>query len=100
MDRYNDGLKKGGRARRSRWAAPQRRGAAGAVLGGDRTVIEGAFPDPRQVVAGYWILQVASVEEAVDWAERFPFEALSRVYPGEYGTDGELELRQVFQLEA
>jgi hypothetical protein len=52
------------------------------------------------VVAGYWILQVASVEEAVDWAERFPFEALSRVYPGEYGTDGELELRQVFQLEA
>lgn len=49
--------------------------------GGNRTVIEGAFPDPRQVVAGYWILQVASVEEAVEWAERFPFEALSRIYP-------------------
>lgn len=67
--------------------------------GGNRTVIEGAFPDPRQVVAGYWTLQVASVEEAVEWAERFPFEALSRIYPGEYGTDGELELRQVFQPE-
>lgn len=57
--------------------------------GGNRTVIEGAFPDPRQVVAGYWTLQVASVEEAVEWAERFPFEALSRIYPGEYGTDGD-----------
>jgi hypothetical protein len=67
--------------------------------GGNRTVIDGPFPDPKQVVAGYWILQVPSMEEAVDWAERFPFEALSRIYPGEYGAEGELELRQVFEPE-
>jgi hypothetical protein len=67
--------------------------------GGNRTVIEGPFPDPKQVIAGYWILQVQSMDEAVEWAERFPFEALSRIYPGEYGAEGELELRQVFEPE-
>ena len=35
----------------------------------------------------------------MEWAERFPFEALSRIYPGEYGTEGELETRQVFEPE-
>jgi hypothetical protein len=67
--------------------------------GGSRTVIEGPFPDPRQVVAGHWILQMQSMDEAVEWAERFPFEALSRIYPGDYGAEGELELCQVFEPE-
>ena len=62
-------------------------------------MIEGRSPDPKQVIAGYWILQVRSMEEAVDWAERFPFEALSRIYPGEYGAEGEPEIRQVFEPE-
>jgi hypothetical protein len=43
--------------------------------GGNRAVIDGPFPESRQLVAGYWILQVPSMEEAVEWAERFPFEA-------------------------
>ena len=67
--------------------------------GENRTVIDGPFPDPKQVIAGYWILQVQSMDEAVEWAERFPFEALSRIYPGENGATGELELRQVFEPE-
>jgi hypothetical protein len=62
-------------------------------------VIDGPFPESKQLVAGYWILQVQSMDEAVEWAERFPFEALSRIYPGEYGAEGELELRQVFEPE-
>jgi hypothetical protein len=45
------------------------------------------------------ILQVPSMDEAVEWAERFPFEALSRIYPGEYGAEGELDIRQVFEPE-
>jgi hypothetical protein len=48
---------------------------------------------------GYWILQVKSIDEAVEWAKRVPFEALSRIYPGEYGAVGEIEIRQVFELE-
>jgi hypothetical protein len=62
--------------------------------GENRTVIDGPFSDPKQVIADYWILQVPSMDEAVAWADRFPFEALSRIYPGEYGAEGELERRQ------
>jgi hypothetical protein len=39
------------------------------------------------------------MEEAVEWAKRAPFEALSRIYPGEYGATGEIEIRRVFELE-
>jgi hypothetical protein len=67
--------------------------------GGNRIVIDGSFPESKQLIAGYWILQVQSMDEAVDWAERFPFEALSRIYPGEYGAEGELKIRQVFEPE-
>ena len=37
------------------------------------------------------------MDEAVEWAKRFPFEALSQIYPGEYGAQGEIEVRQVFE---
>jgi hypothetical protein len=66
---------------------------------GDRTVIDGPFPESKQLIAGYWILQVPSMDEAVEWAKRAPFEALSRIYPGEYGATGEIEIRRVFELE-
>src|SRR5215203_3855558 len=67
---------------------------------GDRTVIDGPFTESKQLIAGYWILQVQSMDEAVEWAERFPFEAWSRIYPGEYGAEVELEIRQVFEPES
>jgi hypothetical protein len=56
--------------------------------GGNRTVIDGPSPESKQLIAGYWILQVQSMDEAVEWAERFPFEALSQIYSGEYGALG------------
>ena len=68
--------------------------------GGNRIVIDGSFPESKQLIAGYWILQVPSMDEAVEWAKRAPFEALARIYPGEYGATGEIEIRQVFELEA
>ena len=40
-----------------------------------------------------------SMDEAVEWANRVPFEALSRIYPGEYGAVGEIEIRQLFEPE-
>ena len=70
-----------------------------AVLGGNRAIIEGPFSELKQLIAGYWILQVESMEEAVEWAKRAPFEALSRIYPGEYGATGEIEIRRVFEPE-
>jgi hypothetical protein len=66
---------------------------------GNRTVVDGPFPEAKQLIAGYWILQVPSMDEAVEWAERFPFEAWSGIYPGEYGAEVELEVRQVFEPE-
>jgi len=78
MDRYNDELRKAGVLVDLAGLLPSAVGRRVRFSGGNRTVIDGPFPDPKQVVAGYWILQVPSMEEAVDWAERFPFEALSR----------------------
>ena len=67
--------------------------------GGNRTVMEGAFGESKEPTAGYWILEVKSMDEAVDRAKRVPFEALARIHPGEYGAEGEVEIRQVFELE-
>ena len=69
------------------------------VLGRDPHRDRRAVPESKQLIAGYWFLQVPSMDEAVAWAERAPFEALSRIYPGEYGAEGELEIHQVFELE-
>jgi hypothetical protein len=97
MDRYNDELKEAGVLVDLAGLLPSAVGRRVRFSGGKRTVIDGPFPDPKQVIAGYRILQVQSMDEAVDWAERFPFEAPSRIYPGEYGAEGELEVRQVFE---
>jgi hypothetical protein len=99
MGRYNDELQKAGVLVDLAGLLPSAMGRRVRFSGGERTVVDGPFPDPKQVIAGYWILQVQSMDEAVAWAERFPFEALARIYPGEYGATGELELRQVFEPE-
>ena len=57
-------------------------------------MIDGPFGEAKAIVAGYWILQVTSMEETIDWAKRLPFEA-----GGEPEAEGEMELRQLFELE-
>ena len=91
---------RGRRARRPGGAAPERHGEACAALWGEPRRHRGAVRESKQLIAGYWILQVQSMEEAVEWAERFPFEAWSRIYPGEYGAEVEIEIRQVFEPES
>ena len=83
MGRYNDELKEGGVLVDLAGLLPSAMGRRVRLSGGSRSVIEGPFPESKQLVAGYWILQVPSMDEAVEWAERFPFEAWSRIYPGE-----------------
>ena len=56
--------------------------------GGKRTVIDGPFAETKELVAGYWIWQVRSLEEAIEWLKRAPF-----------GGDTEVEIRQVFETE-
>jgi hypothetical protein len=99
MGSYNDELKQAGVLVDLAGLLPSVTGRRVRFSGGNRTVIEGPFPESKQLIAGYWILQVPSMDEAVDWAERFPFEAFSRIYPGKYGAEVEIEIRQVFEPE-
>jgi hypothetical protein len=100
MGRYNDELKQAGVLVDLAGLLPSVMGRRVKLSGGDRTVIDGPFTESKQLIAGYWILQVQSMDEAVEWAERFPFEAWSRIYPGEYGAEVEIEIRQVFEPES
>jgi len=99
MGRYNDELQQAGVLLDLAGLLPSATGRRVRFSGGNRAVIEGPFPESKQLIAGYWILQVPSMEGAVEWAERFPFEAFSRIYPGEYGAEVEIEIRQVFEPE-
>jgi hypothetical protein len=99
MGKYNDELQKAGVLLDLAGLLPSAEGRRVRFAEGNRTVIEGPFPESKELIAGYWILQVQSMDEAVDWAERAPFEALSRIYPGEYGATGEIEIRRVFEME-
>jgi hypothetical protein len=99
MGRYNDDLKEAGVLVDLAGLLPSAEGRRVQFAGGNRTVIEGPFPESKALIAGYWILQVPSMDEAVSWAKRAPFEALSRIYPGEYGATGEIEIRRVFEME-
>jgi len=99
MGRYNDELKAAGVLVDLAGLLPSGEGRRVRFSGRNRAVVEGPFAESKQLVAGYWILQVQSMDEAVGWAERFPFEAWSRIYPGEYGAEVEIELRRVFEPE-
>jgi hypothetical protein len=100
MGRYNEELKQAGVLLDLAGLYPSAEGRRVKFSGGNRTVIDGPFGESKELTAGYWILQVKSMDEAVEWARSFPFEALSRIYPGEYGAEGEIEIRQVFELES
>ena len=99
MGSYNDELKQAGVLLDLAGLLPSVAGRRVRFSGGDRVVIDGPFPESKQLIAGYWILQVQSMDEAVKWAERFPFESFSRIYPGDYGARSEVELRQVFAAD-
>ncbi len=62
--------------------------------GGKQTVIDGPFAESKELVAGYWVIQVKSKEDAIEWAKRAPFEP-NREFEGE----PELEVREIFDLE-
>ena len=98
MGRYNDQLKEAGVLLDLAGLHPSGEGKRVRFSGGERTVVDGPFGE-KDAVAGYWVLQVGSMDEAVEWASRVPFEDLARIYPGEYGAEGEVEIRQVFEFE-
>jgi hypothetical protein len=92
MARYNEELMKAGVLLDLAGLQPSSRGARVKFAGGKATVVDGPFPETTQLIAGYWLIQVKSKAEAIEWARRVPA-------PHGEGAEGEIELRQLFELD-
>jgi hypothetical protein len=91
MGKYNEELVKAGIMLAGDGLHPSSRGKRVRFGGGKRTVFDGPFTETKELVAGYWIWQVKSIEEAVEWVKRCPDPM-----PGE---ESEIEIRPVFEAE-
>jgi len=91
MTKFNEELVKAGVMLDGAGLQPSSKGARVRYSGGKRTVIDGPFTETKELVAGYWVIQVKSKEEALEWARRAPMDA--------DGEDAEVEIRQFFELD-
>jgi len=95
MGKYNEELAKAGVLLDLSGLAPSSQGARIRFsAAGQRTVLDGPFTEAKELIAGYWLIQVKSKEEAIEWAKRIPFEPDPRT-----GAEPEVELRRLFELE-
>ena len=92
MATYHEELAKAGVLLDASGFQPSARGWRVRYEGGRRTVIDGPFPETRELIAGYTLIQVRSREEAMEWARRFPS-------PMGEGESGEIEVRQLYELD-
>jgi hypothetical protein len=92
MGKYNEELMKAGVLLDAAGLHPTSKGTRVKFSKGKRTVIDGPFTETKELIAGYWIIQVKSREEALEWAKRVPC-------PHGEGEDGEIEIRQFFELD-
>ena len=91
MGRYNEELVKAGVLLAGEGLQPSSKGARVRFSGAQRTVIDGPFTETKELVAGFWLFQVKSKEEAIEWVKRAP-----NPMPG---TETEIEIRQVFEAD-
>ncbi len=91
MAQYNEELVKAGVLLAGEGLQPSSKGARVRFSGDKRVVIDGPFAETKELIAGFWLIQVKSREEAIEWARRSP-----NPHPGQ---ESELEIRQVFELE-
>jgi hypothetical protein len=87
MGNYNEELVKAGIMLAGEGLHPTSKGTRIKFSGGKTSVTDGPFTETKELVAGFWLWQVKSREEAIEWARRCPFK------------DGELEIRQVFEMD-
>jgi hypothetical protein len=100
MGSYNEDLAKAGVLVEMAGLHPTAEGARVRFARGERTVVDGPFEASTDLVAGYWIVDVGSMAEAIDWAKRVPFETGgAHGYDNESGPEGEIEIRQVFDID-
>ena len=92
MAKYNEELVKAGVLLAAEGLQPSSKGVRVRFSGARRTVIDGPFTETKELIAGFWLIQVKSKEEAIEWAKRVPA-------PHGEGKEGEIEIRQLFELE-
>ena len=90
MGRYNEELVAAGIMQAGEGLHPSSRGVRVRFSGADRSVIDGPFAETKELIAGFWLWEVASLAECVEWVKRCP-----NPMPG----DSEIEIRQVFEAE-
>jgi hypothetical protein len=91
MMKYNEELVKAGVLLAGEGLQPSSKGARVRFSGAKRTVIDGPFTETKELIAGFWMFNVKSKEEAIEWVKRCP-----NPMPGE---DSDIEIRQVFEAE-
>ena len=87
MAKFNEEMVKAGVMLAGEGLQSSSKGARVRYSGSKREVIDGPFAETKELVAGFWLIDVKSKEEAIEWAKRVPFE------------EGEVEIRQVFELD-
>jgi hypothetical protein len=87
MGKYNEQLVKAGVMLAGEGLHPSSKGARINYDGNKRTVVDGPFSETKELIAGFWLLELSSREEAIEWLKRAPFQ------------DGQVEIRQVFSTE-
>jgi len=90
MGKYNEELVRAGIMLAGEGLHPSSKGARVRFSGAQRTVVDGPFAETKELIAGFWLWQVKSLEEAIEWVKRCP-----NPMPG----DSEIEIRQVFEAE-
>jgi hypothetical protein len=91
MNRYNEQLQEAGILRDLIGLHPTSNGARVVFTGNERKLIDGPFAEAKELIAGYWVIEVGSKQEALDWAMKVP-------HPSP-GVDTNVEIRQIFGLE-
>ncbi len=90
MGAYNEELVKAGVMLEGEGLQPSSKGARVRFSGTDRSVIDGPFAETKELIAGYWLFQTKSLDEAIEWVKRCPNPML---------TDSEIEIRRVFEAD-
>lgn len=101
MVKYNEDLVKAGVMLAGEGLQPSSKGVRVKFSGTKRTVIDGPFTETKELIAGYWLWQVKTLDEAIEWVKRLP-DYLARegwTPPKDYEGDFQIEVRPVFETE-
>ena len=90
MAKFNEEMVKAGILLEAAGLQPSSKGARIRFSGNKRTVIDGPFAETKELIAGYWVIQVKSIADAIEWIKRCP---------NPHEEDGEIEIRQIFEIQ-